>query len=371
MEDRVYTDVNDYLQYLAPWTQMTSVPLTYFSGDGSDPLNVKVYGDGVWNRWIEARYGPDTIRDAWGASRKTSPKSFAPAAYDASLKAKGTSFYDSFATFAADTAEWRASNTPFAEGATFPDVDREISGDTGRPIILTPDRDGASGPLDHTSYRLLDVRPTLNMPRLKLAVYTPRGPRMAIALVGRTGDEVAGTSKEFLQLLPYGGPGTITIDNPGQYDRLTAVVINADTSATRDTTISDWIWHRDGQGVSVRVSADFKVPWVTRRKPGRDARRTSTRAPVSISFSDRMFELTSKTVKLVEPSGRTVKSKLALTTDGRKSRAAAGANRVVLTPQTPLRANTRYKVRLSRDLRDFGGNALRPSALTWWFRTKR
>ncbi|MEA2467448.1 MAG: hypothetical protein QOJ57_1574, partial [Thermoleophilaceae bacterium] len=124
MEDRVYTDVNDYLQYLTPWSQMTFVPLTYFSPDGNDPLNVKVYGDVVWNRWLQTRFGDDTIRDAWAASRKTKPKSFAPAAYDTSLRARSSSFYSAFTTFATDTAEWRASDTPFAEGVTFPDVDR-------------------------------------------------------------------------------------------------------------------------------------------------------------------------------------------------------------------------------------------------------
>jgi hypothetical protein len=44
---------------------------------------------------------------------------------------------------------------------------------------------------------------------------------------------------------------------------------------------------------------------------------------------------------------------------------------VVLTPAKPLRRRARYEVRLSRDLRDFGGNALRASALTWSFTTHR
>jgi hypothetical protein len=43
----------------------------------------------------------------------------------------------------------------------------------------------------------------------------------------------------------------------------------------------------------------------------------------------------------------------------------------VLTPAKPLHKHTRYEVRLSSDLRDFGGNALRTSALTWSFVTRR
>jgi hypothetical protein len=371
MEDRVYTDVNDYLQYLTPWAQMTSVPLTYFSGDGNDPLNVKVYGDGVWNRWIETHYGASAIRDAWASSRKTSPKSFAPGAYDASLRTKGTSFFESFARFAADTAEWRAANTPFAEGVTFPDVDRAASG-TGRPITLTPDRQGSSGLLYHTAYVLLDVRPRPNMRRLTLAVSTPRGTHMAIALVGRVGDEVNGTSRQFLRLLPNGGPDNITIDNPGQYDRLTAVVVNADASAkTFSPSIGDWLWLKDAQPIDVRVSGDFTAPSVVRRSPRPRTRRASVRARVSIKFSERMFGVNVNTVKLVGPNGRHVKSKLALTTRGRKASADAGADKVVLTPRTPLRKGARYEIRLSRDLRDFGGNVLRRSALSWSFRIGR
>jgi hypothetical protein len=43
----------------------------------------------------------------------------------------------------------------------------------------------------------------------------------------------------------------------------------------------------------------------------------------------------------------------------------------VITPRARLRTGTRYRVRLSRDLRDFGGNALPSSDLNWSFVTKR
>jgi hypothetical protein len=371
MEDRVYTDVNDYLQYLTPWATMTSIPLTYYAS-GDDPLNVKVYGDGVWNRWLESHFGQETIRDAWAASRSTTPKSFAPAAYDTSLKVRGTNFYRAFSTFAADTAEWRASNSPFAEGSTFPDVDRALASDSNRPITLTPGGGGVAGQLSHTAYVLLDVEPPDTLPRLKLAVDTPRGTRMAIALVGRTGDEVHGTSHEFLNLLPGGGPGTVTIDNPGQYERLTAVLVNADTSESRYSQVAgDWLWTKDNQPINARVSADFHAPSVTHRWPHPGTRRASRWGHVSVTFSERMFELTTRSVKLVAPNGRSVKAKLSLSTKGHKSQAEGGARKLVLTPLSPLRKGTRYELRLSRDLRDYGGNALPTSALEFAFRTRR
>jgi hypothetical protein len=76
-------------------------------------------------------------------------------------------------------------------------------------------------------------------------------------------------------------------------------------------------------------------------------------------------------VKLVDSKGHMVNAKLALTTKGKKRRAAAGADTAVLTPSKPLRKRARYEVRLSRDLRDFGGNALPNAALTWSFVTRR
>jgi hypothetical protein len=372
MEDRVYTDVNDYLQYLTPWSQMTFVPLTYFSGDGNDPLNVKVYGDAVWNRWLQTHFGDDTIRDAWAGSRTTKPTSFAPGAYDKSLRARGSSFYSSFTAFATDTAEWRASNTAFAEGATFPDVDRLLSNDGRRPRTLTPGQNGAVGPLDHAAYVLVDVRPDPGMARLRLAVSTPRGVRMAIALVGRVGDEVNGRSTEFIQRLSNGGPGTITIDNPNQYDRLTAVVINADTRVTHFSGVTgDWLWQHDRAPINARVSGDFSAPHVTHRVPSRGTRRASRHAHVTVQFSDRMFVVNSRTVQLVAPNGHAVTAKLTLRRSGRTVTGASGVTRAVLAPRAALRGATRYEVRLSPDLRDFGGNALPASALRWSFRTRR
>jgi hypothetical protein len=195
---------------------------------------------------------------------------------------------------------------------------------------------------------------------------------MAIAVVGRTGDEVNGTSTELIKLLRNGGPGTITIENPAQYERLTAAVINADTSQDGfSRQLQDWDWRKDSQAINARVSTDTTAPKVKSRAPRAGTHRASTRTRVKVSFSERMFELSSKSVRLVAPGGRSVKAKIALSTRGRKARSTAGADKIVITPRERLRRGKRYEVRLSRDLRDFGGNALPASALKWSFVTKR
>ena len=92
---------------------------------------------------------------------------------------------------------------------------------------------------------------------------------------------------------------------------------------------------------------------------------------MSVTFSERMFELNTRSVKLVAPTGHSVEAKLSLSTKGRKASAAGGARKFVLQPLSPLRKGTRYELRLSRDLRDYGGNALPSSALRFAFRTRR
>ncbi len=145
MEDRVYDEINDYLSYLDAWSQLSPIPITQFnSADPQDPGNSKVYGSGVWNRWLDERYGPDVVRDAWESSLRTSPPSFAPGAYDAALRTRGVGggFIEAFTRFVAETAEWRTAN--FHEGELFPDM-RRLTDEKGVPFSVRADGPGVSG----------------------------------------------------------------------------------------------------------------------------------------------------------------------------------------------------------------------------------
>ncbi len=63
---------------------------------------------------------------------------------------------------------------------------------------------------------------------MKLIVKAPKGTRSSIALVGRTGPADSGVVTSVFNYLGRGGRGTVEMPNPGSYDRLTAVVVNAD-----------------------------------------------------------------------------------------------------------------------------------------------
>ena len=207
-EQKVYPAINDYLNYLPVVARYPQLPLT-----GRD----KIYGEAVWNHWLEARYGPDVVRDAWARSVKVKPAHFAVAAYQRAIQLHGgRSFSAEFAAYATETAEWRASPS-FPDSARYPDVRRRLRvGPTGRRLRL-----------DNTSYALGKVRTRGSSP-VKLIVKAAKGTRSSLALVGRKGPATSGAVTSVAEFLPRGGRGTVELPNPASYDRITAVVVNAD-----------------------------------------------------------------------------------------------------------------------------------------------
>jgi hypothetical protein len=353
MEDKVYDDINDYLSYLPGWSKRSELPLTQFNaGDLSDPDNVKVYGDIVWNRWIDERYGQDTIRAAWEKSLQTRPISFAPDAYDAALLAQGTTFFDSFTRFAADTAEWRTAG--FEEGNVWPDVVRA----TDRS--LAPGGQGVEGTLDHASFALVNVTPTSDA-KIKLIGSLPRGTRGAFALVGREGDEAGGAVTLEMRRLATGGQTSVELVNPGRFARLTAVLVNADmTQSGFSQFTGDWEFAKDNQAVLAHVSSDYKPPRVRKRSPGPNA-KVSPRSKVVVTFSERMQNVSSKTFDLVAPGGKHVSARVSYD---------AAKRRATLTPKKPLSPRRRYVVKIGSTVVDLGDNPLASSERTWKFSTR-
>ena len=364
MEDKVYPQVDDYLQYVGAWTQMSSVPLTYFNGlDSTDPANLKAYGDVVWNQWLERRYGDRIVRRAWEHSLLSEPESFAPGAYDGALREHRSNFFEAFTRFAVDTAEWRLQSSAFPEGRLFPDMVRVRDARTGVAIQLAADRGGAGGELAHTTFGLMDVLPT-SLPRIKLVLSAPSGVQSALALVGRTGDGESGEASVLITRLPRGGTGTVTLDDPGRYSRLTAAIVNGDgrTSGRFSRSFQDWDWVSDRAKVTARISTDFEPPAVRSRSPHDNARDISRRPRLKIAFSERMTGIDSASVMLIGPGGHELVARLAQRGNGR---------RVEIRPQHRLRRGERYRVRIGAGVTDLGGNVLPKASRSWAFRTAR
>ena len=357
MEDKVYDEINDYVSYLPQWVQLTQTPLTAFNTDDmTDPLNVKVYGDAVWNRWIDERYGHEAIRGAWERSLDTSPVSFAPEAYDATLLTRGTTFFDAFTAFAADTAEWRSSAGVFEEGPGWPDVQRASR------TSLVPGGRGVSGRLDHTSFALVNVTPTQDQ-RVKLIASLPRDTRGAFALVGREGPAESGVPTVILKRLPRGGQTSVELTNPGRFERITAVLVNGDARQSGYSQfLGDWQYSRDSQEVLAHVSNDYTPPRVRKRSPKVESSTASSRAKVVITFSEPMENISTKTITLLGRGGKKVSV---------RARYDAAKRQAILTPKKPLVARTRHTVKIGSTVVDVGDNKLPQSERTWKFTTRR
>jgi hypothetical protein len=240
MEDQVYNGVNDYLRYVRRWVRLYNTPLTANS--------IREYGATVWDEWLVRHYGRDVLRSAWSRALHTRPGGFSVASYDSAIRAAGGSdFSRDFARFARDVAEWR-TGARFREGKRYPDVPRQGSlPRDGRPLDRA---------LNHTTFQLLRVHPQRR--RVLVASATaPAGVAAGLALVGRIGGVRGGRVISRLRFTPRGGPMTVRLYRPGRFERITAVVINADTRAEGFSARRlDWNYLTDTAPFSVRVRSE-------------------------------------------------------------------------------------------------------------------
>lgn len=214
MEDQVYNDVNDYLRYVRRWVRLYETPLTTSS--------IKMYGSAVWNQWLARRYGGAIVRKAWAGSIDARPGGFSIASYERALRAVGApDFSHEFTRFAAAVAEWRTGRG-FRESRLFPDVPRQghlpLDGERLRRL------------LNHTTFELLRVRVRRGR-AVVVHLTAPRGTAAGLALVGRLGSERGGRTVDRIRYKRGGGRLTVRLRDPGRFQRITAVAVNADARA--------------------------------------------------------------------------------------------------------------------------------------------
>jgi Family of unknown function (DUF6055) len=214
MEDQVYNGINDYLRYVRRWARLYDTPITATA--------IREYGSAVWNQWLARRYGRSIVRKAWAEAIHVRPGGFSVAAYDRAIRAAGGSdFNRDFARFCRDVAEWRTARV-FREGDLYRDVSRQGGISTrGRPKLRR---------LNHTTFQMLRVNARGGR-AVVVDVTAPAGVGAAVALVGRIGSEKRGRVVSRLTFKRRGGPMSVRLPRPGRFDRITAVLINADARA--------------------------------------------------------------------------------------------------------------------------------------------
>ena len=237
MEDLVYDDIDDYLRYVRRWVKRYDTPLTANS--------IKEYGSAVWVDWLARHYGHAVVRRAWARSIHTKPGGFSVSAYNSAIEAAGSSSFNrDFARFARDLPEWR-TGAVFSEGGSYRDVSRQ----GGLPL----DGRVLDRRLNHTTFQLLRLHARGGR-AVTVRAIAPEGIATGLALVGRIGSERHGRVVDVLRFAPRGGPMTVRLARPGRFDRLTAVLINADTSTGGFSARRlDWAYLTDS--APFRVSA--------------------------------------------------------------------------------------------------------------------
>jgi hypothetical protein len=215
MEDRVYDGIDDYLRYVRRWVKRGDTPLTANS--------IKEYGSAVWNQWLERHYGNAIVRQAWARAIHTRPGGFSVNAYESAIRAVGHSdLGHDFAHFAAAVAEWRTGEG-FRESSLYPDMPRQGS--------LPLDGQPLARLLNHTTFELLRVHARGGR-GVAVHVTAPRGTQAGLALVGRLGSERHGHTLTRLDFSRGGGRLYARLGDPRRFSRITAVVVNADASAS-------------------------------------------------------------------------------------------------------------------------------------------
>jgi hypothetical protein len=214
MEDQVYNGIDDYLRYVRHWVKLWETPLTANS--------IKEYGTAVWNEWLARHYSRALIRKAWAGAAQVRPDGFAIGAYERAIGAAGPStFGRDFTRFAADAAEWR-TGIGFRESGLYPDVPRQGT--------LTLGVSDAVRHLDHTTFSLVRVHASGGR-AVVVHVTAPEGVAAGLALVGRIGSERHGRTVKALAYSASGGRLTARLSRPGRFQRITAVLVNADATA--------------------------------------------------------------------------------------------------------------------------------------------
>ena len=241
-EEKVFPNDNDYVNYLDVFSRTSPVPITKFSGG----RGLRIYGLAVFNHYLDVGaggFGPGVVLNTWKGGRSADPANFALDALDTAIrKLGGAGFGQEFTRFAAATAEWRTSGG-FPDAMLYPDIKREG--------LLAPGAIPIKSSLDHTGYRLFDVKANA-APSLKLSLKAGKV-RAGVALVGR--DDDTGTVSTAVRYLGKGGKATVVLDDPSRFERITAAVVNADTRIKgRSRDGRDWNYLYDNAQLKASLS---------------------------------------------------------------------------------------------------------------------
>jgi len=189
-------------------------------------FGLRSYGLSIWPQWLARRLDLAVVRRAWEISDSFPREGrYSLAAYSQAIRAVSggeSTFTREFARFAVATAEW----SRFPHSSLHPDLAREKR--------LRPEGERDLKKLDHASWAMYDVKRDGGAAAYTLTAEIERGTRSAVALVGR---RRGGTVTEEIARTSDGGRLSVTLRAPRRgFERLTAVIVNADARARNNRT---------------------------------------------------------------------------------------------------------------------------------------
>ena len=362
MEDKVYPQLDDYLQYLGDVDASSASPADALQRHRPRRPAER---EGVRRQRLEplARRAPRRrqVRRAWEHSLSTSPARSRPAPTTPRwASGSGSSFFDAFTRSPRHRRVAGDRHAVLRQGADFPDMVRVRDNRAQRrssSARTAPARAAASTTRPSGCSTCAHGRPAD-----QAGVHLAEGRAPRIALVGRNGDEVAGRDHASRSAHPEGGRASVTLAEPralpapdgGHHQRR-----RAHLGASRET-------RRLGvrrTGRRDRAHLDRLHGAVAARpRAAPDAR--DRLAPARASWS-------------VLGAGRIGVSEHAHAACAHRPRGEGEgevrpqAPACELTPQPSCSAGTRYTVQLSTATADGGGNSLPSKQRRWTFTTRR
>jgi hypothetical protein len=210
--------------------------------------------------------------------------------------------------------------------------------------------------MDHTTFQLFDV-PRREAAALRLSAAFPLGVDAAVALVGRT---PAGELGWAFQQLPAGGSGSVTLRQVPRFDRVTAVLVNADVEQMGLGADGDWRFKGDRAQVRAQVSTDASGPAIAFRDPAPRKRRVPRDADVRVTFSEPVTGVSASSLRLTDRKGRVLPAKV---------RYDAATRTATLDPSRTLSERAPYTAVATDAIKNQTGDSL--AASSWSFTTGR
>lgn len=90
MEDYIYPEVNDYINYIDYWFQHPQLPVNTYDCSGSNANSLFPYGTTIWIKHMTDKYGSEFVYDVWNRIKAGTPDVSALSAVIEALTDRGT-----------------------------------------------------------------------------------------------------------------------------------------------------------------------------------------------------------------------------------------------------------------------------------------